>query len=567
MDSDLEAMPKQAVIYCRVSDHKQTTDGDGLASKETRCREFAKNRGLGAARVFIDDISGKFADRPGMRDLLIFLHEAPDRTYAVVIDDLSRLARDVEAYRALRRAILEAGGVLMSPSIKFGEDSDSTLIENLLASVAQHQRQKNGEQTKNRMWGRAKNGYWVFQPMPGYRYDKVSGHNKLLVRDEPTASVMTEVLEGFASGRFETQTEVKEFLDNHPLYPKGKAGCVHYTRVKTMLTNPLYAGYVDIPNWGIHMQEGKHEALIDFATLHRIQDRLAGGAKAPKRADIREDFPLRGFVSCDCCGEPYTSCWSQGSHKRYPYYLCDTKGCPEYRKSIRKELIEGEFEDVLTALKPAPGMVALAKSMFRDMWDQLHGVQTASVDALKAELRKLEAASERLMDRILEADGSLVASYEKRLSAMERDKVAIREKLAGSVRPAASFDRVYRTAFSFLENPQKLWHSSQLEHRRAVLRMAFKTHLRYRRNEGYRTPKITLPFKMLGSFDGLKEKMVPPVRLERTLPCEKQILSLSRLPVPPRGLRASGPHYDDADARNQRGLDALSAQCRNASST
>ena len=86
-----------------------------------------------------------------MRDLLIFLHDAPNQKYAVVIDDLSRLARDVEAYRALRRAISEAGGVLMSPSIKFGEASDSTLIENLLASVAQHQRQKNGEQTKNRM--------------------------------------------------------------------------------------------------------------------------------------------------------------------------------------------------------------------------------------------------------------------------------------------------------------------------------------------------------------------------------------------------------------------------------
>ena len=32
---------QKAVIYCRVSSTKQTTEGDGLASQETRCREYA----------------------------------------------------------------------------------------------------------------------------------------------------------------------------------------------------------------------------------------------------------------------------------------------------------------------------------------------------------------------------------------------------------------------------------------------------------------------------------------------------------------------------------------------
>ena len=60
----------------------------------------------------------------------------------VVIDDISRFARDIESHWALRRALKETGGCLESPSIKFGEDPDSVLIENLLASVAQHQRQE-----------------------------------------------------------------------------------------------------------------------------------------------------------------------------------------------------------------------------------------------------------------------------------------------------------------------------------------------------------------------------------------------------------------------------------------
>lgn len=171
--------------------------------------------------------------------------------------------------------------------------------------------------------------------------------------------------------------------------------------------------------------------------------------------------------------------------------ICATPtDCPEYRKSIRRDAVEGEFETVLETIKPTPGMVTLTK--FRDLWDQLHGMQTASVDALKVELRKLEAASERLMDRA-SLKPRRVSSYEKRLTAMEKDKAALREKIAGSAKPAANFDRVYRTAFGFLENPRKLWRSSQLTHRRAVLRMAFKTHMRYARNRGYRTPKTAYP--------------------------------------------------------------------------
>lgn len=32
----------QAIVYCRVASVKQKTVGGGLASQETRCREFAR---------------------------------------------------------------------------------------------------------------------------------------------------------------------------------------------------------------------------------------------------------------------------------------------------------------------------------------------------------------------------------------------------------------------------------------------------------------------------------------------------------------------------------------------
>ena len=64
----------------------------------------------------------------------------------------------------------------------------------------------------------------------------------------------------------------------------------------------------------------RHEPLISLETFHKIQDRLAAGARAPARKDISDDFPLRGFVLCDDCGKPLTACWSKSkTGKKHPY--------------------------------------------------------------------------------------------------------------------------------------------------------------------------------------------------------------------------------------------------------
>ncbi len=64
--STKHATGDKAVIYCRVSNVKQTTRGDGLGSQETRCREYAGYKGYSVEAVFTDDMSGGVADRPGM---------------------------------------------------------------------------------------------------------------------------------------------------------------------------------------------------------------------------------------------------------------------------------------------------------------------------------------------------------------------------------------------------------------------------------------------------------------------------------------------------------------------
>ncbi len=95
-----------------------------------------------------------------MRERLSYLRaNAKKEPIIVIIDDISRLARDLETHIKLRTSISDAGGKLESPAIEFGENSNSRLVEHLLASVAAHQREKNAEQVKSRMRARMQNGY------------------------------------------------------------------------------------------------------------------------------------------------------------------------------------------------------------------------------------------------------------------------------------------------------------------------------------------------------------------------------------------------------------------------
>lgn len=122
------------------------------------------------------------------------------------------------------------------------------------------------------------NGYFAFWVPLGYRYENVKGHpGKMIVRDEPNASVIQEALEGFATGRFETQAEVKRFLEQHTIFKRDLNGEIHPQRIKNLLTNLIYAGYYKYEPWGVPLTKGKHEALISWERM--LQQRVQRAAQ------------------------------------------------------------------------------------------------------------------------------------------------------------------------------------------------------------------------------------------------------------------------------------------------
>ena len=98
------------------------------------------------------------------------------------------------------------------------------------------------------------------------------------------------------------------------------------------------------------------------------------------------------------------------------------------------------------------------------------------------------------------------AAYGRKIETLEAERILTSEKLAANGTKSAATKREARekleTALTFLANPYKIWNFGDQTPRRTVLKLCFAERLKYCRNQGPRTPKITLPFRVLGEPRG-----------------------------------------------------------------
>ena len=421
------------------------------------------------------------------------------------IAELDDATYDTELLGFNAEELKEIQSSLDSMEDGFGEDDDDDIEEaDTTARIAAY-----AEQVKNRMRARMMSGYWIMKAPRGYKMQKRPGHGKVMVRDEPVASIIQEGLEGFALDRFSSPVELQAFFEYQPDFPRDRKGRVHIQRVLDLLNNMLYTGYYEYPQWDIALMKGKHDPIISFETYTRIQDKLHGRAKAPARKDLNQDFVLRGFLLCDCCGQPMTSCWSKGAYGRYPYYLCHTPGCALYGKSIKRDKAEEDFAELLKKLTPANGTIDLMLQLIEEAKEARLGNFQAIAENLRREKQLIEQKIEQLVDRIVAANSSIIIStYERQIKQLEERRIVIDEKIKKCGKVDENFGKVSRTFLKFLQKPHEYWASADLMKKRTVLKATFARPLAYHRKEGYRTPALSLPFSVLRDFSDSKSGLV-----------------------------------------------------------
>lgn len=495
------AQQMKALIYCRVSSDRQVAEGHGLDSQELRCKMRAKEKGYQVAKCFRDEgISGKFLERDGIQSLLGYLDDHPREKYIVIIDDLSRLARDVMVHLRLRLELKKREAELECLNMNLDETDEGELVELMMAGVNQYQRKSNRRQVINKMKARLEAGFWPFCMPPGLKNFKDPLRGKILKPDgSPDAIVRKTAIEKYANGELRTQDEVRLFIKEELEKLGVDAKLISYHGVQNLLKNPLYYSLIEYKPWNIPMSRGKHNGLVDPELYPVVLSKFNSKPRIKLRKDYTSDFPLRGLVRCAKCGGPFTGSWSTGRHrKKYPKYTCSQLGCPMRWKTIHRDKIHALLLEQLKEVKPSSGLVDLAISVLNDVWTQHISSYQAKIIERKTNLELLDSEIENWTTRIGKThDEELINYYENQL----KDKLSKKNALEGE-----KFDRQYsaeelgtatRIVFKTLEDPVGMWQSPDGYVRRTIVLMYFEDKLYFDRENGFGTASLSIPIKLM----------------------------------------------------------------------
>lgn len=487
-------MNQKALIYCRVSSAKQVQEGHGLESQEHRCREFARHNSLSVESVFQDgDISGSLFERPAMRQLLKYLDQHKGESYIVIFDDLKRFSRDVEThYRLKKELVKRRKAELKCLNFNFEDSPIGTFIETVMAGYAQLEREQNTEQVCNKMTARIEKGYWCFCPPTGYKYQNSIEHGKILTPVRPIANIVAEGLTAYANNILLGQVDLQRFLESKKLYRLLGAKKIHLEFVKRILTEPLYAGWVEYPKWKISRRRGHHRAIIAKATFEKNQLKLKRPERKIRLTD-RLEFPLRRIISCGVCSRKMTGSTSRGQYKSYPHYTCNNKECTATPKNITAGLLEEEYVRLLSRISSKTDATELAKQIARRICndkdqDVLIGNETSSF-----EIESLGKQIDGYIDQIPRTSNpGIRARYEAKIEELE---VKIRElETVPKEQNETDYERTRRIVLKFLTNPAEAWKDTDNEIRLLIHNLIFTENPRYSTQSGFATPKLAEPF-------------------------------------------------------------------------
>ncbi len=497
-------MPNKAIIYCRVSSAKQVAEGDGLGSQEFRCHQLATQRGLEVDRVFHErGVTGRgdFSARPAMRELLDYLDLHQEEKYYVIFDDLKRFARDTLFHFKLKQEMTMRGAILLCPNFKFEDTPEGTFVETLYAAFGQLESQQNRRQAMQRMKARLERGYWVFRSVaPGYTYVTDPVHNRLLVPVQPEAKIIKEALEGYAAGRFPSQNDLLHYFRKNPIRSKGKAMVVDYKFVNRILTNLLYTGYIEYPNWEIPRTKGHHQALISLKTFQKIQERLLEKpvSNIPK---VTTDYQLTQLVLCDSCKMPLTSSTVKGRSKYYSYYACYNPKCSAPLKNIGKEVLESEYLKTLREIKPPEVIVQYATTILKSRFSFKAALFQESHDRSESQLEAKQKELDAMLDNASQAKSPILKEkYEERVIKMFEEITDLQKTTTKSKRPNER--HAIELGEEFFRTAPERWANGDRATRIAIHRMVYPSNPSYHPKTGFRTAAKSLPFTLFEQWEG-----------------------------------------------------------------
>jgi DNA invertase Pin-like site-specific DNA recombinase len=397
-------------IYARYSTDRQ--DARSIEDQVRRCRALAAGQGYRVAGEYADAaISGSHMDRARLQRLLADARRCS--FHAVIVDDLSRLSRDLgDTWRIVFEDLGSVGIKVIDASTGLASDSDGArLTFGAMALVNDTFLQLVKKETHRGLEGRAIQGFATGGKC--YGYSSVQEENppdpehprRISVIDQREAEVVLRIFQDFVAGRSCQRIAHALNGEGTPAPHDGGKGNKQgrgwgHTTIRAMLLNERYIGrwtwnrhkWVRVPGKGSRRalpRPAAEHVTKEIPTLRIVPPELWERARArfPKRPGRGRAMGggkmgstlLTGLLRCGVCGGSFVIVSRR--HKNgnsYANFGCTvnrSRGdsiCPNSRTVSEKKVTEAVIETLKTQLT-APALLERFVDAFTKAFKQANG--------------------------------------------------------------------------------------------------------------------------------------------------------------------------------------------------
>ena len=527
-----------AVVYTRVSSKEQAENNGSLDVQKKYCDEFA-NRNHITIRAYFGGIheSAKTDGRKEFQRMLLFARKNKDITNIIVFN-YDRFSRTGAAAAQLSEDLRKEGIIVRSVTQDIDTSTASgRLQENFFHMLNNFDNRGKSDRTKINTREVMLKGYWPYQTPLGY--DNLNKKHRACFHEYVITEEGKELKRVFlmkAEGKLTNKEIAAIFL------AKGYRG-VTQKNLRGILSNPFYAGYVTGNLLEGKLVKGKHPALVDLKTFLKANDilQLAPTAGIPKQSR-HEELPLKIFAKDEISGLPLSGYKTKGNW----YYKIKTAATPV---NISAGKLNTLFVNNLTRFEYKKNYQPQLKRL---LLQKIKGRIAGSADEsriLKKKIAEKQSQLDRVEEKFIlsEIDKDLYAKYTIRYK--EEIKL-LSQNLDNCDINGANLEKAIEKCLILAQNISSAWLLLSFDNKRRLQSLVFPEGILYNKKNGaVRTTRINTIFseieplaRVLGGKEKgnsmkncLKPASVPTKGIEPSRPCERQILSLLRLPIPPHG--------------------------------
>ncbi len=507
------------VIYTRVSSKEQADKNLSLETQLKAIDEYAMRNNLKVQAYFGGTYeSAKTDGRKEFMRMMEYIKKHKGQIKQLLVYTIDRFSRTGGGAIKLTSDLRELYGVNVLAITQPTDTTNPTGVfsQNMQLLMSQYDNDLRKLKAVAGMKAKFEKGIWVQRPPRGYDVVKINGDRKIVINEK--GKFLKKAFEWKANGIKNEEILTKLHAMKFPLTKQDLC---------KILVNPFYCGLITNAMLEGKIIEGVHESLISKDLFLRVNNviKIKSNYGVPHKKENNE-IPLKVFMKCDTCHEPYTGYIVKS--KNLYYYKCRKIGCA--CNKIAKKIHE-LFEEYLQQFSINKNLIPLVQKQLIYLHDTLNKEDEQNLINYKSALTSIALKIDTIEEKYFVLNEMSKETFEKFHKKYQQEKQEIQLQITKSSGRISNLENCIHSVLEFSSKLHQAWSSSPIYDKEKIQKLIFPEGIYYNhKNHSFRTTKINSVFACIAELQSVSadnEKGTNRVKNDLSLSAESERFELS----------------------------------------